>query len=399
MSRRRRIMVVMHYFHEDIVGGAEVQSYLLARELASRGNEVLYLCDRREGKPRETSSEGITIWRRFRSLPLFKVLNLPIFLLALIRFRPDAIYHRYASQYTIFGAIARMFGVRFVWNCCEDKHLERGYFRNELRKHFQTYRGNALKKAMLFADAWLSDMLFSVGARMATAIVAQNSAQQEGIRQRFGRESRIIRSGHPARTMDREGADQMPTILWLATYQQRKRPELFLDAAERCADLPARFVLAGRTANEAFKQYLLDRASQLPNVEPRHVDSYELSWKEFEKAYLYICTSESEGFPNAFIQSWLCGVPVLSVSVDPDGFILKHGLGYVCASVEELADTIRLLVTDRALRDRIGEECRITALRHFDIGRVAASLEEELLGGTSAQHRVTESSRVAEAAE
>jgi glycosyltransferase involved in cell wall biosynthesis len=392
-------MVVMHYFHEDIVGGAEVQSYLLARELASKGNEVLYLCDRRGGKPRNTSSEGITIWRWFRNLPLFKVLNLPTFLLALIRFRPDAIYHRYASQYTIFGAIARMFGVRYVWNCCEDKHLERGYFRNELRKHFQTYRGSALKKAMLFADAWLSDILFSTGARMATAIVAQNSAQQEGIRQRFGREARIIRSGHPARTIDRGNTDQIPTILWLATYQQRKRPELFLDAAERCADLPARFVLAGRTANEAFKQNLLDRASQLPNVEPRHVDSYELSWKEFERAYLYICTSESEGFPNAFIQSWLCGVPVLSVSVDPDGFISRHGLGYVCASVEELADTIRLLVNDRALRDRIGEQCRSTALRHFDIGRVASSLQEELLGGASAQHSVAESSRVAEAAE
>jgi glycosyltransferase involved in cell wall biosynthesis len=399
MSRRRRILVVMHYFHEDIVGGAEVQSYLLARELASKGNDVVYLCDRREGKPRETSTEGITIWRWFRNLPLFKVLNLPTFLLALIRFRPDAIYHRYASQYTIFGAIARMFGVRFVWNCCEDKHLERGYFRNELRKHFQTYRGSALKKAMLFADAWLSDILFSTGARMATAIVAQNSAQQEGIRERFGREARIIRSGHPARTIDRGEADQIPTILWLATYQQRKRPELFLDAAERCADLPARFVLAGRTANEAFRQNLIARASQLPNVEPRHVDSYELSWKEFEKAYLYICTSESEGFPNAFIQSWLCGVPVLSVSVDPDGFISRHGLGYVCASVEELADTIRQLVNDRALRDRIGEQCRSTALRHFDIGRVASSLEEELLGGSSAQHSVAESSRVAEAAD
>jgi glycosyltransferase involved in cell wall biosynthesis len=392
-------MVVMHYFHEDIVGGAEVQSFLLARQLAGRGNEVLYLCDRRAGKPRDTTSDGITIWRRFRSLPLFKVLNLPTFILALIRFRPDAIYHRYASQYTIYGAIARMFGVRYVWNCCEDKHLERGYFRNELRKHFQTYRGNAVKKAMLYADAWLSDMLFSTGARMATAIVAQNSAQQEGIQKRFGRTSRIIRSGHPARTIPRGDADQMPTILWLATWQQRKRPELFLDAAERCADLSARFVLAGRTANEEFKKNLLDRVSQLPNVEPRHVDSYELSWKEFEKAYLYICTSESEGFPNAFIQSWLCGVPVLSISVDPDGFISKHGLGYVCATVEELADTIRLLVNDRALRDRIGEHCRVTALRHFDIGRVAASLEEELLGVKGVEHSVAGSSRMVEAAE
>jgi glycosyltransferase involved in cell wall biosynthesis len=34
-----------------------------------------------------------------------------------------------------------------------------------------------------------------------------------------------------------------------------------------------------------------------------------------------------EGMPNVFLESWMRGVPVLSLQVDPDGIIARHGLG------------------------------------------------------------------------
>ena len=36
-----------------------------------------------------------------------------------------------------------------------------------------------------------------------------------------------------------------------------------------------------------------------------------------------------EGFPNIFIEAWACGVPVLSLHVDPGGVIKKEGLGEI----------------------------------------------------------------------
>lgn len=42
-----------------------------------------------------------------------------------------------------------------------------------------------------------------------------------------------------------------------------------------------------------------------------------------------ISTSPMEGFPNIFIEAWACGIPVLSLFVDPGEIIEKEGLGYV----------------------------------------------------------------------
>lgn len=42
-----------------------------------------------------------------------------------------------------------------------------------------------------------------------------------------------------------------------------------------------------------------------------------------------ISTSPMEGFPNVFLEAWSCGIPVLSLYVDPGDIIKKEKLGYV----------------------------------------------------------------------
>jgi hypothetical protein len=41
-----------------------------------------------------------------------------------------------------------------------------------------------------------------------------------------------------------------------------------------------------------------------------------------------ICTSPLEGFPNIFLEAWVCKIPVFSLYVDPGGIIQKRGIGF-----------------------------------------------------------------------
>jgi glycosyltransferase involved in cell wall biosynthesis len=57
--------------------------------------------------------------------------------------------------------------------------------------------------------------------------------------------------------------------------------------------------------------------------------SHEETIRQISNSKALISTSPMEGFPNIFIEAWACGVPVMSLFVDPGGVIEKEGLGEI----------------------------------------------------------------------
>ena len=55
----------------------------------------------------------------------------------------------------------------------------------------------------------------------------------------------------------------------------------------------------------------------------------------FKKAYLFICTSEIEGYPNTFLQAWMNECPIVS-TFDPSDLIKNRQLGVYCETYEDV---------------------------------------------------------------
>ena len=96
------------------------------------------------------------------------------------------------------------------------------------------------------------------------------------------------------------------------------------------ADLPFVMVM-----NRSVPKVWESVVQQLPaNVRLLEKIPFSESDKLFEGALVLLNTSEFEGFPNTFLQAGKYGVPVLSLSVDPDEFITQTGCGLVCRMIQ-----------------------------------------------------------------
>ena len=100
--------------------------------------------------------------------------------------------------------------------------------------------------------------------------------------------------------------------------------------------------------------------SALPNLKYLGQLSQDEVNTKLAGAYAFVNTSLYEGFPNTFIQAWQRGVPVVSLTVNPDGVLDDESVGIHAGSSQRLTEAVRRLTADRELRDRMSR----AAIRH-----------------------------------
>jgi glycosyltransferase involved in cell wall biosynthesis len=77
----------------------------------------------------------------------------------------------------------------------------------------------------------------------------------------------------------------------------------------------------------------------------------------YSGARVFVNTSDSEGFPNSYLQAWIRGTPVVAF-FDPDGLIRRERLGFAPDSLESMQERIEALVRDRTLWHEASARCR-----------------------------------------
>jgi glycosyltransferase involved in cell wall biosynthesis len=339
----------------QIVGGAEFRQSILARSLAAAGYRVS-IATLDYGQDDATVIHGVVTYRAHRlsgGIPGVRFFHPRItsWFGAMKRADADIYIQSCAGLPTaIVSLFCRLHARRFVYSGAHDLDFEK----NQTWQLFQRPRG------------WRDRQLYQLGLRLADAIVAQHERQAGSCRRWYGREAHIIRNCYAppvGATASKDGV-----VLWVATLRSWKRPELFVELARALPQLRFRMIGgAGAGEDAAIYERVRAQAASLPNLE--FVGFVPLGEIEhhFDAARVFVNTSEYEGFPNTFLQSWARAIPTVSF-IDCGAYEAGRPIGSICRDIDEMSAVVARIGEDDQAWQEEGVRARTYFESHHSIG-------------------------------
>jgi glycosyltransferase involved in cell wall biosynthesis len=216
---------------------------------------------------------------------------------------------------------------------------------------------------------------FAWSLRGADAVFVQNATDVENLQSSIGVSSHVIANGHRLPELGRLPRD---TILWVGRDADFKKPHRFLDLAN---SFPGEhFTMVCQTLNDDqdYKN-LVNRASAVANLQfIRHVPFNQID-TYFQRAKIFVNTSDAEGFPNTFVQACKCGTPILSFNVNPDGFLESNSCGLCCnGDLEKLSYNLRFMLENNRYLE-FGSNARRYAEQYHDISKITETYKTVFL--------------------
>lgn len=342
---------------DTTVGGAERQQHLLASELRDSGHEVSFITFEGDG-PTYERIDGFDCWRTLPQtnalehapMALYKVFR------SIRRVDADLYYARGNPPLCIMASYCcALLDEPLVYAVANDSNVEL----SKLSDHHGAFSHTVPKLGYLDA------------IRRANGVVAQTPYQHSVLSDVFGIDATTIPNGYtlpPEREI--KPANQRTHVLWVGSFDpDQKRPDRFLDLAERLPDV--QFRLIGSNGPPEYEQQIRERAESLPNlsdegfVPPDEIDQY------YRDAVAFVNTSEYEGFPNTYLEAWRYGVPVVSLHEMLDGVVERERIGRHAGSMDELATIVEELWADRDRASDLGQRGRTHVESEYAMDAVA----------------------------
>jgi glycosyltransferase involved in cell wall biosynthesis len=343
-------------------GGAERQSWLLARGLTARGHRVLLLSTRVMADPRQREVvQGVEIGRL---LPDGTREQRVKALAAVLRsHNADICYVRDFYWFSDSTTATQAVGTAVALNYYSLPQC------GGLSTHILLHASKRLSPpsvARWFRDEREVARVNQSSAGRADARIVQTREQQDALGGHYGLSSCVIPNMQPI-TEANNTRPGCADVLWVG--KTFKRPDVFLNLADVWASRgpDVRFAFACRIDQRSLRERsLVSRAARKPNVRVFVNASSDEIEALFASARVYLNTSLWEGFPNTFLEAWAAGTPVLSLSVDPDGVLERQGVGIACrGNRRKLENELDALVSHPERCEQMGLAARsYVALAH-----------------------------------
>jgi len=181
----------------------------------------------------------------------------------------------------------------------------------------------------------------------ADLIFAQTEHQQRLLSERYGKKSIVVRNPIDLNNYVENVPDysERRYALWVGRADPYfKRPMMLIDLARAAPEIEFLMVMNPKIASleQQVKEAKPDNVTILDHVPFSKIDEL------FAKAFVFVNTSVMEGFPNTFLQAGKYAVPILSLQVDPDGFIEENNCGIVAqGDFNKFVEGLRIIKNDR----------------------------------------------------
>jgi glycosyltransferase involved in cell wall biosynthesis len=347
------LSVLAPEYKDRMVGGEPVQQTLLARALTRRGHDVsMVVADlgQADGQP----YEGIRTFKAYRpgaGVPVLRFIHPRWTGLwrALQRADADLYYSSCAGmEVGLLALFCRRFGKRFVFRSASDADCDRSRLLVRYAR-----------------DRWL----YGYGLRRADAILVQSDSQARSLSRSYGLASRVagmlVETPMTASTHDLD-------VLWVGNVYRVKRPDRVLWLAARLPRVAFDVVGGVVTREEGLHARMQGAAARLANLAFHGHLPYAEANQLFGRAKLLLNTSDTEGFPNTYLQAWIRGVPVVTL-IDPDRVIEREGLGIAVRAPEQLPGAIASLLGSPKSWLAASNRCRRFMAREFGDDRILAA--------------------------
>ncbi|MEZ5169084.1 MAG: glycosyltransferase family 4 protein [Acidimicrobiales bacterium] len=147
-----------------------------------------------------------------------------------------------------------------------------------------------------------------------------------------------------------------PTVLAVGRLMPSKAFEVLIEAVQRVREhVPARLVIIGEGyARDELEARVRDLDAEEWCELPGRVDDADLV-DHYRRAWVVASASRSEGWGMTLTEAAACGTPAVATRIPGHVDAVTHdGSGLLVDTGDELVDALRRVLTDHALRDRLG---------------------------------------------